>query len=254
MTVDYNKKKSLKHLQQLREGRAEEDEFDKWYDTLPPEKQKELRALDPPIIPYREMPQLRYSFPIYDTCSSKYASEDVRRLEEQDAGDEDTFISRERVIEIINDLISMMGASSDLAVVYHFELIKIIMKSSDAPSQSQLAARMGLTRQAISARAKRMMVLASESSINLLSRINYIDADDKLINYNLDNKLYSAPAGVNKKTITHPPSLRESSTTAKKRRNFKADGQEGYQLPDATPNPSSSLSANARHKRKGAGK
>lgn len=215
MTVDYNKKKSLKHLQQLREGRSEESIFDEWYDSLPAEKQKELRALDPPIIPYREMPQLRYSFPIYDSCSSKYASEDVRRLEEQSSADEDTFISRERVVEIINDLISMMGASNDPAVIYHFELIKIIMKSSDAPSQSQLAARMGLTRQAISARAKRMMILASNSSINLLSRINYLDDQDKIINYNLDNKLSPDLAGVHKKTIKAPPFRRESSTDRK---------------------------------------
>jgi len=252
VTVDYHKKKSLKHLQQLRDGRPEEDEFDKWYDSLPAEKQKELRALDPPIIPYREMPQLRYSFPIYDSCSEKYATEDVRRLEEDH--DEDTFISRERVVEIINDLISMMGASTDPVIAHHFELIKIILQTSDAPSQSQLAAKMNLTRQAISARAKRMMVLASDSSINLLSRIKYIDDQDKIINYNSSPKLSCKPAGVHKKTIKAPPFGRESSTTDKNRRKFHADGQEGYQQPQATPRSPSSLTAKARHKRMGTGK
>lgn len=165
---DPKKRKTLQHLQHLRDGRREETDFDKWWDSLTKNQQKELRAQDPPIIPYREMPLPRYSFPIYAN-DSKFASADPRKQTEHI--ESDGWVTRERVQEIVADILTLLGSSSDKSVQHHFDIIKIILQTPDAPTQVDLAARMGLTKQAVCVRCQKLAAKAALLSPGIISRM-----------------------------------------------------------------------------------
>ena len=161
------------HLQQLRAGEQlteEEKAFDNYYFSLPAEKQAELRALDPPLLPYRELPQPRNIFPVYENDSA-FSTADPRKLE--DHTETDSWVTRERLLEVVSDLLSMLGASPDKAVQAHFDLIRIILQTPDAPTQLEVAKRMGLTKQAVSVRAKKLLLAASIKAPGLADRIDW---------------------------------------------------------------------------------
>jgi len=229
---DPNKRKTLQHLQHLRDGRKEETEFDEWWDRLTRAEQAELRALDPPIIPYREMPLPRYSFPIYAN-DSKFASADPRKVTEQT--ESDGWVTRERVQEIVADLLTLLSSSSDKSVQHHFDIIKIVMQTTDAPTQVDLAKRMGLTKQAVCVRVHKMAAKAALLSPGIITRMKSTDPiteNPEIISENSaeNNKIMEKTAGedgVTKKSISHPPFRRGASTTAKKRKDLKAAGLEG---------------------------
>jgi hypothetical protein len=228
------KRKTMQHLQHLRDGRKEEAEFDEYWDRLTKAEQAQLRALDPPIIPYREMPLPRYSFPIYAN-DSKFASADPRKTTE--AEDFDGWMTRERVQEIIGDLLTLLGSSSDKAVQHHFDIIRIVMQTTDAPTQVDLASRMGLTKQAVSVRVKKMAAKAALLSPGILTRMKSADQTEEnpeIISENPveNNKIFKKSAGERGgigNLLTTPPFRRGQSTTAKKHRILKADGLEGIQ-------------------------
>ena len=151
----------------LREGRPEESIFDDWFYGLPKDEQDAMRKAG--CGPYAEMGVPRYSFPIYDPNNNKsFMGDDPRHQEPITTSD--TWVSQERMQEIIADVLAMMGASSDPAVVAHFDLIKIIMQMPNAPTQVELAHRLGLTKQAVSVRAKKLLAHASRIAPGLLDR------------------------------------------------------------------------------------
>jgi hypothetical protein len=212
---DPTKRRRKAHLQHLRDGREEEAAFDAWWDTLTAEQQKGYRSLNPPIIPYREMPLPRFAFPVYAN-DSKFASDDPRKQKE--GKDEDGWVTRERVQEIVSDVLAMLGASSDKAVIAHFDLVKIILQTPDAPTQSALAERLGLTKQAVSVRVKKLVAFAGLTAPGLLTRIKQsapVSDDNNDENLNDYNKNLNE---VFKKSITPPGVRRGASTTAKKRK------------------------------------
>lgn len=150
----------------LREGRPEERQFDRWFATLTKKQQAEYRKRG--AGPYREMGLPRHSFPIYDN-SAHWNGDDPRRAEPETQSD--TWVSLERMQEIISDALAMLGASDEQAVVNHFDIIRIVLGLPDAPQQTELARRMGLTKQAISIRAKKMLHKASKVAPGILSRV-----------------------------------------------------------------------------------
>jgi hypothetical protein len=150
----------------LREGRAEEAAFDRWFAGLPKKKQAEYRKRN--AGPYREMGLPRHSFPIYDN-SEQWNGDDPRRAEPQ--VECDTWVSLERMQEVIADCLAMLGASDETAVVNHFDLIRIVLGLPDAPQQTELARRMKLTKQAISIRAKKILLRASKVAPGILTRV-----------------------------------------------------------------------------------
>lgn len=155
------------HKAPLREGRPEESIFDDWFYGLPKDEQDAMRKAG--CGPYAEMGVPRYSFPIYDPNNNKsFMGDDPRHQEPITTSD--TWVSQERMQEIIADVLAMMGASSDPAVVAHFDLIKIIMQMPNAPTQVELAHRLGLTKQAVSVRAKKLLAHASRIAPGLLDR------------------------------------------------------------------------------------
>jgi hypothetical protein len=231
---DPNKRKTMQHLQHLRDGRKEEAEFDKWWDSLSREEQAQLRALDPPIIPYREMPLPRYSFPIYAN-DSKFASADPRKTTEQ--SEFDGWMTRERVQEIVGDLLTLLGSSTDKAVQHHYDIIRIVMQTTDAPTQVDLAKRMGLTKQAVCVRVQKMAAKAALLSPGILSRMKSGDPiaensekiSENPMGKNKISKKSARNRGVVGNLLDTPPFGRGHSTTAKKHRILKGDGLEGIQ-------------------------
>lgn len=204
MAADPAKRRTKEHLQQLRdaEGRPEEAEFDSWFDSLTKAEQANLRAQDPPIIPYREMPLPRYSFPVYDQ-DAKFATADPRRAEEVSTID-DCWVTKERVQEIISDVLAMLGASPDRVVQHHFDLVRIILQTPDAPTQVDLAKRMGLTKQAVSFRAKKLLDHACRTAPGLVERLKApINARADV---QFDNKIITQQSpGALRNLLTPPP-------------------------------------------------
>jgi len=118
--------------------------------------------------PYREMALPRHSFPVYEN-SADFGSHDPRK--EVDKITEETWVTGERVSEIIRDVLAMLGSSTEEAVVHHWELVKIVLQMPDCLTENELANRMGLTKQAISVRAKKILHRASLVSPGILSRV-----------------------------------------------------------------------------------
>jgi hypothetical protein len=150
----------------LREGRAEEAAFDRWFAGLTKKEQAEYRKRG--AGPYSEMGLPRHSFPIYDNAAH-WNGDDPRRAELQI--ESDTWVSLERMQEVIADCLAMLGASDERAVVNHFDLIRIVLGLPDAPQQTELASRMKLTKQAVSIRAKKMLLRASKVAPGILQRV-----------------------------------------------------------------------------------
>lgn len=220
---DPAKRRTQQHLQHLREGRKEETDFDAYWDTLSAEQQAELRALEPPIIPYREMPMPRYSFPIY-ASDKKFAGADPRKDDERE-GWEEGWVTRERMQEVIADVLAMLGASPDKAVQHHFDLIRIVLQQPDAPTQVDLAHRMGLTKQAVCVRAKNLILRATSIAPGLLERISQQPALE--FYPELQNSAADDAQGGAEGIFLPPATLgRGSSTTAKKHRIPSGGGQE----------------------------
>lgn len=232
MAADPAKRRTKEHLQQLRdaEGRPEEAEFDAWFDSLTKAEQANLRAQDPPIIPYREMPLPRYSFPVYDQ-DAKFATADPRRAEEVSSID-DCWVTKERVQEIISDVLAMLGASPDRVVQHHFDLVKIILQTPDAPTQVDLAKRMGLTKQAVSFRAKKLLDHACRTAPGLIDRLKTPENLHKDAQNN-HKDLVNGQLGGLRNLLIPPVSARGASTTAKKPAFPKVGGLESHQTSPA---------------------
>ena len=156
----------------------------------------------------------------------KFASEDTRHKDEP--AEFDGWVTRERVGEIISDVLAMMGASSDKNVQTHFDMVKIILQTSDAPTQNDLARRLGLTKQAISVRVLKLAAHAGQIAPGLLSRMRQSQAaaDDNNLNDFSDGYMTK---GVHKKSINPPSVRRGASTTAKKHGFSSKGGQETHQ-------------------------
>jgi hypothetical protein len=166
---------------------------------------------------------------VYDQ-DAKFATADPRRADEQPTSFDDTWVTKERVQEIIADVLAMLGASPDKAVQHHFDLVRIILQTPDAPTQVDLAKRMGLTKQAISFRAKKLIHNASSIAPGLLDRMKLPDqagaelqTNPKIINAQLQGSL--------RNLLPPPRAARGASTTAKKHAFPKVGGQESHQLP-----------------------
>ena len=155
------------HIQQhLREGRPEEKVFDKWFSKLSKEEQTKMRACG--CGPYSEMALPRHCFPVYDNAKA-FGIYDPKANDHKTI--DETWISGEKVSEIIRDLVAMFESSGDPVVEAHWDLVRIIMQMPNAPSQADLARRLGLTKQAVSIRAKKLLVRASDVTPGLLDRV-----------------------------------------------------------------------------------
>ena len=202
------KNKLSKPVYQLREGRPEELVFDKYFYSLPKIEQQKLR--DAGCGPYREMALPRHSFPVYEN-SADFGSHDPRKA--TDTITEETWVTGERVSEIIRDVLAMLGSSSDEAVQHHWELVKIVMQTPDCLTENELAQRMGLTKQAISVRAKKILHKASLVSPGILARVRMRPMPKDRNSCKSKPNVPNTPV---RNLLKHPKLRRGSATTGKK--------------------------------------
>jgi len=129
----------------------EQREFDNWFFKQPFVKQAECRSLG--IIPYREQPQERFSFPIFANAKCfAYDPWDVEMRSE-----EDTFVSRERLREIISKILLTLERSPERSVRLHVELLRLVLRTPDAMTNGELCSQYpDITRQGIHYRVQEM--------------------------------------------------------------------------------------------------
>jgi hypothetical protein len=129
----------------------EQREFDNWFFKQTFVKQAECRSLG--IIPYREQPQERFSFPIFANAKCfAYDPWDVEMRSE-----EDTFVSRERLREIISKILLTLERSPERSVRLHVELLRLVLRTPDAMTNGELCSQYpDITRQGIHYRVQEM--------------------------------------------------------------------------------------------------
>jgi hypothetical protein len=129
----------------------EQREFDNWFFKQTFVKQAECRSLG--IIPYREQPQERFSFPIFANAKCfAYDPWDVELRSE-----EDTFVSRERLREIISKILLTLERSPERSVRLHVELLRLVLRTPDAMTNGELCSQYpDITRQGIHYRVQEM--------------------------------------------------------------------------------------------------
>lgn len=129
---------------------ADQRAFDSWFRSQPSVKQAMLRREG--VIPYREMPAERYVFEVKPE-SGAWAHDP---WDEELRTEEDTFISRERVREIIGRVLDSLSRSPDRNVRLHLELVRMAIRTPDALSNGEICASYSLTRQAVHYRVMEM--------------------------------------------------------------------------------------------------
>ena len=129
----------------------EQREFDSWFFKQSFVKQAECRSLG--IIPYREQPQERFSFPIFANAKCfAYDPWDVELRSE-----EDTFVSRERLREIISKILLTLERSPERSVRLHVELLRLVLRTPDAMTNGEMCSQYpDITRQGIHYRVQEM--------------------------------------------------------------------------------------------------
>ena len=129
----------------------EQREFDNWFFKQTFVKQAECRSLG--IIPYREQPQERFSFPIFANAKCfAYDPWDVELRSE-----EDTFVSRERLREIISKILLTLERSPERSVRLHVELLRLVLRTPDAMTNGEMCSQYpDITRQGIHYRVQEM--------------------------------------------------------------------------------------------------
>lgn len=147
---------------QYREGAAR---FDKWFDSLPVAERKRLR--DGGVLPYREQAKPEYVFNVQG--SHPVFSHDP--FNEKPRTEEETFISRDKVLELIGRMLETFSVSHSKEVRLHVELLKIAMRYHGAMSGVELARMYRLTRAAVNLRVQKIRRVLEPSKKGKKGRI-----------------------------------------------------------------------------------
>ena len=131
-------------------------DFDAWFYSQPKQKQAAMR-LDG-VLPYREMKANEYVFPVNTTSDSAVITP---LYDPSDKVDSDTFYSREKVEEFTRRLLRTLEYSHSDEVRLHFELIRLVLRDSEAMTNDALAKRFNMTRAGINFRVQRIRQVIS---------------------------------------------------------------------------------------------
>ena len=132
-----------------KEDRLHAKRFDAWFRGLPKVQQEQLRSDG--VVPYSEAKSPNHVFPIYERAAIWAYNPDVERIEQE------SFISREQVGLIVADVVEMLGYTDDPVVRRHWELMRLVLRAPGHLNGKQVGELFGLTKQAISAQAIKML-------------------------------------------------------------------------------------------------
>ena len=134
-----------------RDDFAHAKRFDKWFYSLPKIQQDKLR--EEGCVPYKEARSPDHVFPVYERASIwLYDPKDNETRTESES-----FISRETVGRIVHDVVDLMGYTTDPTTLRHWELMRTVLRVPGHHNGPQLAKMFGVTKQAISMKAKQML-------------------------------------------------------------------------------------------------
>jgi len=134
-----------------REDFAHAKRFDKWFYALPKIQQDKLR--EEGCIPYKEARSPDHIFPVYERAGIwLYDPRDSETRTESES-----FISRETVGRIVHDVVDLMGYTNHPATLRHWHLMRAVLRVPGHLNGPQLAKMFGVTKQAISMKAKQML-------------------------------------------------------------------------------------------------
>ena len=137
-----------------KEDRQHAKRYDAWFKSLPKVQQDKLR--EEGAGPYSEARVHDHVFPIYEQAAIwAYKPNDVRV-------EQDEFISREQVANIVNDVVQMLGYTRDPKVRRHWELMRLILRAPGHLNGKQIGEMFGVTKQAISIQAKGMLAFVDK--------------------------------------------------------------------------------------------
>ena len=137
-----------------KEDRLHAKRYDAWFKALPKEQQDKLR--EEGAGPYSEARTHDHVFPIYEQAAIwAYKPNDVRV-------EQDEFISREQVANIVNDVVQMLGYTRDPKVRRHWELMRLILRAPGHLNGKEIGEMFGVTKQAISIQAKGMLAFVDK--------------------------------------------------------------------------------------------
>lgn len=130
---------------------AHAKQFDKWFYSLPKIQQDKLR--EEGCVPYKEARSPDHVFPVYERASIwLYDPRDTETRTETES-----FISRETVGRIVHDVVDLMGYTNHPATLRHWQLMRAVLRVPGHLNGPQLAKLFGVTKQAISMKAKQML-------------------------------------------------------------------------------------------------
>jgi hypothetical protein len=125
--------------------------FDKWFYALPKIQQDKLR--EEGCVPYKEARSHDHVFPVYERAGIwLYDPRDTETRTETES-----FISRETVGRIVHDVVDLMGYTTDRTTLRHWQLMRTVLRVPGHLNGPQLAELFGVTKQAISMKAKQML-------------------------------------------------------------------------------------------------
>jgi len=134
-----------------REDFAHAKRFDKWFYSLPKIQQDKLR--EEGCVPYKEARSHDHVFPVYERAAIwLYDPRDTEMRTESES-----FISRETVGRIVHDVVDLMGYTSDRTTLRHWQLMRTVLRVPGHLNGPELAKMFGVTKQAISMKAKQML-------------------------------------------------------------------------------------------------
>jgi hypothetical protein len=130
---------------------AHAKQFDKWFYALPKIQQDKLR--EEGCVPYKEARSHDHVFPVYERAGIwLYDPRDTETRTETES-----FISRETVGRIVHDVVDLMGYTTHPATLRHWHLMRAVLRVPGHLNGPQLAKLFGVTKQAISMKAKQML-------------------------------------------------------------------------------------------------
>jgi len=144
------RKQKASHIESSEwEAKAQRD-FDKWFFAKPKDEQAVMRERG--IKPYCEHGDPRQGLaPLYEKSNYFGFTEGDKNHTESD-----TFISRDKVADIVNRILSTLSTSTSPEVRLHVELIKISLQTIDALNGEELGKLYGLTRAGVNYRVQRI--------------------------------------------------------------------------------------------------
>jgi hypothetical protein len=139
--------------QVTQQDRAHAKRYDAWFRTL--SKPEQQRAREMGAGPYSEARVNDYVYPIYEQAVI-WSSDRQDELRNTDTLP-DQYIAREEVARIVADVVDMLGYTDDPKVRRHWELMRLVLRSPGHKTGKQIGEMFGVTKQAISYLARRML-------------------------------------------------------------------------------------------------